>query len=155
MNVEVQGSEPLPDVFSGELDGSLFEDYFADLEELADVRSVLVKNGPEVHAEGTRLTLDQARMLLVLGQVRGVQLHYLHDGLAWVDTLVRQPDSVRLVRMRAPEGPSEPTAPASRTDGKRRLRVLPQSQSTVSISASGALNTIAVAAPSRAARTRP
>ncbi len=119
--IELQGAGPLPDVFSGDLDGSLFEDYFADLEELADVRGVLVKNGPEAHAEGTRLTLDQARMLLVLGQVRGVQLHYLHDGIEWVDTLVRQPESVRLVRMRAPEGHDE--SPLS-GDGKRRLPVL-------------------------------
>lgn len=116
--------EPTPppaDVFAGDLDGALFEDYFADLDELAEVFEVRTKGGPEDRSEGAHLSLDQARMLLVVGQVRGVQIRYRHDGLEWIDTLVRQPDSVRLIRM---EAPSSLEAPPEPTDGKRRLRVL-------------------------------
>jgi len=113
---------PLPEVFAGDLDGPLFEDYFADLEELADIHAVMLKDGPEDRAEAAHVSLDQARMLLVVGSVRGVQIRYLHEGIEWIDTLVRQPQSVRLVRMEAPAG-STTSAPTV-ADGKRRLRVL-------------------------------
>jgi hypothetical protein len=112
---------PPVDVFAGDLDGALFEDYFADLEELADVLEVRTKSGPEDRSETPHLSLDQARMLLVVGQVRGVQIRYRHGGLEWIDTLVRQPDSVRLIRMEAPAA-SEASAPEP--DRKHRLRVL-------------------------------
>lgn len=121
-------AEPqLPEVFAGDLDGPLFEDYFTDLEELAEIRAVMLKDGPEDRAEASHVSLDQARMLLVVGSVRGVQIRYLHDGVEWVDTLVRQPQSVRLVRMEAPLGATAdaPAAEVPTAAGrKRRLRVL-------------------------------
>lgn len=114
--------EPSPELeplYAGELDGALFEDYLADLEELAEVRQILVKEGPEARAEGTPLNLDQARMLLLTGSVRGVQLRYRHQGVEWIDTLVRGPDTIRLLRVEAPQGRKSTSASV-----KKRLTVL-------------------------------
>ena len=110
--------EPL---YAGELDGALFEDYLADLEELTDVQQILVKEGPEAHADGAPLSLDQARMLLLTGSVRGVQLRYRHEGVEWIDTLVRGPETIRLLRIEAPRGRSPQ---GSEPVPKKRLRVL-------------------------------
>lgn len=95
------GGEPLPEVQVGELDGALFEAYFSDLVECADVRAVTVKAGPETHAEEPRVSLEQAHMLLLVGSVRGVQIRYLFEGVEWIDTLVAQGDCVRLIRIAA------------------------------------------------------
>jgi hypothetical protein len=119
----VTTAEDLAPIYEGELDGALFEDYLADLEELADVERVLVKDGPESHADGAPLDLDQARMLLLTGAVRGVQIRYRHQRVAWIDTLVRTGASIRLLRVEAPR-PGEAPACDAASDGKRRLRVL-------------------------------
>lgn len=125
----------LAPVYEGELDGATFEDYLADLEELADVHRVLVKESAEVRGEGTSLSLDQARMLLLTGAVRGVQIRYRHESIDWVDTLVRGTDAIRLLRVEAPSSFEAPPALerlrraaidalSPSCDGKRRLPVL-------------------------------
>lgn len=117
---EMQTEAELAPVYEGELDGATFEDYLADLEELADVHRVLVKESAEAHAEGAPLSLDQARMLLLTGAVRGVQIRYRHAASEWIDTLVRGAESIRLLRVEAPGATSaEPAAPT-----KRRLHVV-------------------------------
>jgi len=127
-------TEELAPVYEGELDGATFEDYLADLEELADVQRVLVKESAEARAEGTPLSLDQARMLLLTGTVRGVQIRYRHESIDWIDTLVRGTDAIRLLRVEAPSSFEAPSALerlggaaldalSSSSDGKRRLPV--------------------------------
>lgn len=123
-------SDLLAPVYEGALDGATFEDYLADLEELADVERVLVKESAEARAEGAPLSLDQARMLLLTGAVRGVQIRYRHESVEWIDTLVRGTDVIRLLRVQAPWSIEEqigdaPTDARSRSaTGKRRLPVL-------------------------------
>lgn len=105
---------PLSDVQIGVLDGALFEAYFADLEECADVRSVTLKRGSETHAEELSVSLEQAHLLMLVGSIRGVQIRYLFDGIAWIDTLAAQGDSVRLVRV---------TDPVQSADARPRRRL--------------------------------
>ena len=113
----------LPDVYQGELDGALFEALMDDLTEHAEIYAVFVKAGAEQHSDEPRVALDQARLLLLLGKVRGIQIHYRHQGVTWIDTLMRGSTSIRLVRVEAPV--QEPTAPVEvEPSGKRKLRVL-------------------------------
>jgi hypothetical protein len=94
--------EPLGEVYEGELDGTTFEALMDDLESHAQVLEVRLKNGPEEHAEETTVTLEKARMLLVLGKVHAVRVHYRHDGLEWIDTLLARGEGMRIVRFRIP-----------------------------------------------------
>ncbi|MCB9602440.1 MAG: hypothetical protein H6720_19150 [Sandaracinus sp.] len=114
---------PLPDVYQAELDGALFEALMDDLAEHAEIFAVFVKNDAEEHADEPRVALDQARLLLLLGKVRGIQIHYRHDGVTWIDTLLRGPASIRIVRMAAPIQEAAPPVEEPRGDGKTRLRV--------------------------------
>lgn len=123
-------AKPLPEVFQGELDGALFEALMDDLVDCAEIHAVYIKSDVEAHADEPRVALDQARMLLLLGKVRGIQIHYRHEGVTWIDTLLRGPNSIRLVRMEAPvqvsaeESAPAPDAPKGEPP-KRKLRVLP------------------------------
>ncbi|UJR84146.1 hypothetical protein [Sandaracinus amylolyticus] len=92
----------LPDVFQGELDGALFEALFDDLARFATIESVHLKSGPDAHADETPITLDKARLLLVLGSVHGVRIRYQHEGVEWIDTILRGRRALRLVRLRVP-----------------------------------------------------
>lgn len=98
-------SEALPEVYEGTLDGPLFEAYFADLESYAVIRSVRTRSGPRESADDDLVDLGQARLLLVLGRALGAQVRYEHEGVAWIDTLVRRADSIRLLRTRDPIQP--------------------------------------------------
>lgn len=115
---------PLPDVYQAELDGALFEALMDDLVEHAEIFAVFVKSGAEERADEPRVALDQARLLLLLGKVRGIQIHYRHDGVTWIDTLMRGPASIRVVRMKAPVQEPAPPVEEPREDGRTRLRVL-------------------------------
>jgi hypothetical protein len=115
---------PLPDVYQAELDGALFEALMDDLVEHAEIFAVFVKSGAEERADEPRVALDQARLLLLLGKVRGIQIHYRHDGVTWIDTLMRGPASIRVVRMKAPVQEPAPLVEEPREDGRTRLRVL-------------------------------
>ncbi|MCA9614914.1 MAG: hypothetical protein R3B99_34845 [Polyangiales bacterium] len=114
---------PLPEVYQAELDGALFEALMDDLAEHAEIFAVFVKNDAEERADEPRVALDQARLLLLLGKVRGIQIHYRHEGVTWIDTLLRGPASIRIVRMEAPVQEPAPPVEDSRGDGKTRLRV--------------------------------
>lgn len=113
MSETTEDPRPLPEVFTAELDGALFEALLDDIEKCATVRSV--------RARGTTAPLDllQARGLLVLGGAREVQIRYEHSGERWVDTLMRRTGSIRLVRMRDAEPP-----PPAEERPRRRLPVL-------------------------------
>lgn len=124
MTATTAHAEDLAAVYEGELDGATFEDYLADLEELAEVQRILVKESAEAQSEGAPLSLDQARMLLLTGAVRGVQIRYRHQAVEWIDTLVLGTDVIRLLRVQAAH-PAQHEAPAEPADGKRRLLVLP------------------------------
>lgn len=108
MNADPEPTE-LPEVWSAELDGALFEALLDDIERCARVESVRVRG-----RDGA-VDLLHARLLLVTGAAREIQLRYEHDGARWIDTLVRQPASIALVRTRNPDQPERP---------RRRLPVL-------------------------------
>ena len=123
-------SEPEPeielaDVYQAELDGALFEALFDDLERFAQIVSVHLKTGPEEHADEAHITLEKARLLMVLGRAHGIRIRYEHEGVEWIDTLLRGKSTIRLVRTRVPIPPSQREAPEpSPPEPRRRLPIL-------------------------------
>lgn len=109
MSAEPSAAE-LPEVYSAELDGALFEALLDDLERCAHIESVRQRG------EGPSMDLFHARLLLVTGAAREIQIRYEHAGERWIDTLMRRPTAIVLVRTRDPDQSEKP---------KRRLRVVP------------------------------
>ena len=77
---------------------------FRDIATLTKVTEIIPKTtGPREHtpAQPPPITLDDAHGALVRGELRGLQLRYIHDGAHWWDTLMPVPSGgFRLVRIR-------------------------------------------------------
>ena len=92
----------LPDVYQADLDEEAYHALLADLASL-DALEVAVKHTAQQRSEeGRAWTLAEARAALDEGRVRALQVRYAHEGQVWIDTLVRTPSGVRLVRIAAP-----------------------------------------------------
>ena len=97
-------SEPLPELSEALLDRETLERLFVDLDACTRVLDVLLKRGPTRRTDGRPVGLGEARDLLLTGEVRGLQIRYLYQGVEWRDTLLRTPEGVRLVRMQMEHG---------------------------------------------------
>ena len=97
-------SEPdLPEVFQAELDEATLAKLFEDLAAHATVLEIREKSAARSRGEATEaLDLERARARLEAGEVRAIQIRYRHEGALWMDTLMRGPTLVRLVRTRVP-----------------------------------------------------
>lgn len=96
-------AEELPELFQAELDADAYEALLRDLGELPGPLEVSVKQGATARVpEHERWTLEQGRRALEQGAARALQVRYEHNGVAWIDTILRPPAGYRLVRMRAP-----------------------------------------------------
>lgn len=98
-------SRELPELCQGLLDREQLSALVADLTELTQVQEVLLKGGEFSMAERSHMNLEIALEYLVRGQLRGVQVRYSWNGSHWMDTLLRSPEGIRLVRMPAPDLP--------------------------------------------------
>jgi hypothetical protein len=96
-------SDELPPVYEGTLDGASCEALFEDLGRHGRVVEVSVKQGARVRADEQQAwTLAQALSALQAGTVRAVQVRYVHEGVLWLDTILRTATAFRIVRMQAP-----------------------------------------------------
>jgi hypothetical protein len=93
----------LPDVFEGLLDVDGLDDLARDLSQLAGPIEVTIKHAATQRTDETCvLSFEEALRSLVAGEVRAVQLRYVHEGTRWCDTLMRTDKGTRLVRMAQP-----------------------------------------------------
>lgn len=92
----------LAELTQGRLDEPTLTALLDDLSELTEILEVLTKGGECARAERSQPDLREAVAALQAGQLRGVQVRYLWDGQQWLDTLLRGPDGVRLVRVQVP-----------------------------------------------------
>lgn len=90
----------LPDLHQADLDDATVAALFRDLAACAQILEVQVKGGATARSSA-RPDLDTARDLLLGGQVRAIQVRYAYQGAQWLDTLMRTPGGVRVVRMQA------------------------------------------------------
>jgi hypothetical protein len=93
---------PLAELIQADLDPATLDALFTDLAALCDVREVTLKGAADHLAGTTAVTLAEAQAALTAGRIRGAQIRYGYQGEVWWDTLLRLPQGVRLVRMRAP-----------------------------------------------------
>lgn len=103
--------EQLPDVYQGDLDQSSYLALLEDLRALPQVE-VSVKAGARSFVpERATISLDAAREALEAGEIRAVQVRYVFEGAIWIDTIVRTPGTLRLVRVQVHAG--VPAAPGA------------------------------------------
>jgi hypothetical protein len=92
----------LPEVLEGRLDRAAVEQILADVAACAERLQVVPKRGGPrtMTPEGEQLDLPTAGDLLFRGELRGLQLRYVHQGQEWWDTLLPLGnDTYRLVRI--------------------------------------------------------
>ena len=99
-----EGTE-LPELCEGELDPKLLAALVDDLTRLTHIHEILLKGGELSLAERSHLNLESAIQHLQEGRLRGVQVRYSWNGESWMDTLLRSPKGIRLVRMPVPTAP--------------------------------------------------
>lgn len=92
----------LPELTTAPLDAATLAQLFADLDACTTVLEVRLKSSAARRA-GAPTTLDEAHEALSSGDAYGVQVRYLWDGRAWIDTLIRGSEGVRITRMTVPE----------------------------------------------------
>lgn len=92
----------LPDLQQSVLDAETLEQLFSDLATCTEIIEIIPKAAAEGYVpEHTHMTLDEARALLLNGQIRGLQIRYHYQGSQWWDTLLPAPDNpgFRIVRI--------------------------------------------------------
>jgi hypothetical protein len=92
---------PLPEMHDAMLDEATLGQLAFDIASSAKVLEVRTKAAASAYALGAPAGLTQAIEGLVAGTVLGVQVRYLFDNTEWCDTLLRVPEGVRLVRVKA------------------------------------------------------
>lgn len=85
------------------IDDGILRRLFEDLGALAQIHAVHVKGAPSRRAQDRPVELREALELLLAGRIRGAQVLYEYDGRSWCDTVIRQPDGHRLIRIEAPQ----------------------------------------------------
>ena len=97
---ELLSQDDLPTVMQETLDWDGVDCVLADLDDFTEIREVLGRG-----ADGKPTAIDdivQARHDFVAGSWHGLQITYAFADQVWIDTLLREPDGARLLRMVAP-----------------------------------------------------
>lgn len=91
---------PLPELHQSEIDENTLSQLIMDIGNHTQVIEVIPKFKPGYVGQQETLQLDEAFQLLTKREVRGIQLHYRHEGAHWCDTVMPLPDGrFRIVRM--------------------------------------------------------
>lgn len=93
---------PLPTLQDSVLDAETLDALVRDWLDHAEVLDVMTKGAPGSRATFAPADLPRAVDALRSGQVRAVQVRYLHGGVEWRDTLLPAPTGTRLVRIQTP-----------------------------------------------------
>jgi hypothetical protein len=108
---EPSGPPKLPELHTAMLDDAGLEALFRDLEVCTEVMEINAKFAARDYVpERARLTLAEARDLLIQRATRGVQIRYRYEDADWLDTLMVQDNAYRLVRIRPDYGDASSTS---------------------------------------------
>ena len=99
---EMEQPVALPELVEGTVDATLLEQLVRDLTSLTTIQEIHLKGGAASHAERSHVGLPEAVDLLVGGQLRGLQVRYLWQNVGWIDTLLRTPGGIKIVRTKEP-----------------------------------------------------
>ena len=91
----------LPELHQGVLDPETIDQLVVDIETCTELLEVIPKFGADSYVgEGEVIDLRTAISMLQAGELRGVQVRYVHEGAQWWDTLMGTPQGIRTVRIR-------------------------------------------------------
>lgn len=93
---------PLAELTQAVLDHATLEALVRDLGSQTQILSLTTKQGEQRRAQSAGDSLVEAVEALKQGKLRGVQVHYLWRGQEWLDTLLRGPEGIKIVRTLAP-----------------------------------------------------
>ena len=93
----------MAEIHQSSLDDEALQGWLEDLTSTTEIVKVMTKGGEAAMAERTP-TLEEALEALKASQVRGVQIRYLRGQQEFLDTLMRGPGGIRLVRIEAQNG---------------------------------------------------
>lgn len=96
---EQRGGVGFPSLQRAEIDVETVVRLFDDLEALARVVEVRVKQTTLRHADERPVDLATARRLFLAAEVRGIQVIYRYAARLWCDTLLCREGRVHLLRM--------------------------------------------------------
>lgn len=88
-----------PTLHTGDLDAEGVRALVADLEAHAERLQVVPKAASRRFVLPERLPLQAATESLLAGELRGVQVRYVHQGQEWWDTLLALGSGYRIVRV--------------------------------------------------------
>lgn len=91
---------PLPELAESVLDDATIDALFRDIARCTTLLEVVPKYAARGHVGSATVSLDEARTMLRERTMRAVQLRYRHDDTEWWDTLIAQPEGVKIVRIR-------------------------------------------------------
>lgn len=84
-----------------ELSPAKLDELFCDIAALGQDPVVTLKHGATEHvASAAPVSLEQAKQALLERTIVGAQIRYRHNGIEWIDTLIRVHSAIRLVRAR-------------------------------------------------------
>lgn len=92
----------LPELLESTLEPAAVLDMARQIDAHAKILEVLRKGAPQTHTPTGDGNLWDAVNELLNCQCRGIQVRYEFDGETWVDTLMRTPNGIRVIRMRQP-----------------------------------------------------
>lgn len=89
-----------PPLHTGDLDAAGVRALVADIERCAQRLQVVPKAGAQRYVRPETLSLQAAAESLLAGELRGIQLRYVHEGQEWWDTILTNgPAAYRIVRV--------------------------------------------------------
>jgi len=90
-----------PELFQGPLEPQALERLIADIKVCTEIIEVIPKYSATGYVDDSaKVDLDDAVEQLKQGKLRGLQLRYRYEGDQWWDTLIRQAQGVKLVRVK-------------------------------------------------------
>lgn len=90
---------PLPELTEAVLDDDTLAALVRDLRGETQLLEVQLKGGQFERGQRHQIPLEQAVSMLTAGEIRGVQIRYRWSEQEWLDTLLRHPEGIKLVRI--------------------------------------------------------
>lgn len=91
-----------PEVLEADWDPEQVAALLDDLQSGAIVKHIQVRIKGDSGTQELSTTLEQAKKYCETGHAKAIQIRYEYDGQLWCDTLLFNPDSVRVIRTTLP-----------------------------------------------------
>ncbi len=90
---------PIPELWQGYLDHQQLQQYVDDLDSHAAIFSIQIKQSPHQMVASEPANLKASVAGVEAGEMFAVQLRYGYQGREWCDTLMKQGNTTRLIRV--------------------------------------------------------